>query len=70
MLSKFVTWSGKTGLIAHNSRFIFFLLQTQNYIIRFHCHWVNWSAYAGCFFQAQWRAVRVVLDLNGALANK
>ena len=29
-----------------------------------------WSAFAGCFFKAQWRAVQVVWSLDGALANQ
>ena len=31
---------------------------------------VKWSAFACCFFQAQWRAVRVVWSLDGAVANQ
>ena len=31
---------------------------------------LKWSAFAGCFFKAQWRAVQVVWSLDGALANQ
>ena len=31
---------------------------------------VKWSAFAGCFPGAQWRAVRVVWGLDGALADQ
>ena len=31
---------------------------------------VKWSAFAGRFLKAQWRAIRVVLGLDGALANQ
>ena len=31
---------------------------------------VKWSAFAGCFFREQWRTVRVVWGLDGALANQ
>ena len=37
---QYVTRSGKAGLIAHNSRFDFFVTNTKlhEHIIRFHCH--------------------------------
>ena len=28
---------------------------------------LEWSGFAGCFFQAQWQSVHVVWGLNGAL---
>ena len=30
---------------------------------------LEWSGFAGCFSQAQWRSVRVVWGLNRALVN-
>ena len=30
---------------------------------------LEWSAFAGCFFEAQWRSVRVVWCPNGSLAS-
>ena len=60
----------KTGLITHVSRFDFSPL-TQRYIqislpksAR-----LEWPAFAGCFFQAQWRSMQVVWGPNGALAS-
>ena len=30
---------------------------------------LEWSGFAGCFSQAQWRSVHVVWGLNGALVS-
>ena len=68
--SSFVTGSTKTVLIAQDRKFDFFT-QTQslmNALSSFTAR-VKWSAFAGCFFKAQWRAVRVIWGLDGALAN-
>ena len=52
----------------------FFLTNTKlnECTIKFHCQStrVKWSAFAGCFFKEQWRAVRVVWGLDGTLANQ
>ena len=69
----YVTQSEKTGLIAHVSRF--------DFSPRTHSHMnkltnsnlksarLEWSGFAGCFSQAQWRSVRVVWGLNGAVVS-
>ena len=64
----------KAGLIAHVSR-IDFSPRTQscmkkNYLIpQSKSARLEWSGFAGCFSQAQWRSVCVVWGLNGAMVS-
>ena len=68
-----VTGSTKTGLITQDRKFDFFT-QTQSLINALSNFTVTvnqrWSAFVGCFFKAQWRAVWVAWGLDGALTNQ
>ena len=73
-LKLIVTGSTESVLIAQGRKFDFFT-QTQSLMNALSVSLpqstrVKWSAFAGCFFRVQWRAVRVVLGLDGALANQ
>ena len=69
-----MTRSEKTGLIAHVSRFDF-SPRTHSYMNKLSnstfkiSYRLEWSGFTGCFSRAQWRSVRVVWGLNGAVVS-
>ena len=66
----YVTGSTKTVLIAQDRKFDFFT-QTQSLMNALSSFTVTVDqSKVVCFFNAQWRAVRVVWGLDGALANQ